>query len=137
MNFIEFLDFSQLKNSVSVKTDYKGQIIKNTDGNKKKKTIDKLNNKNVNKEKNIPKEENDTLNNENDMMVTCNNIKKGDYVSIIHNKNSIYNYYKGYIGEIMEYNKMGSFAVVSLLGLSQFKTIKLPVTHFIKRTNVA
>lgn len=137
MDFIEFLDFSNLKNSVSTDKPSK-QTNKN---------LNKRNNKIKGKNEDTKGNSDDTKDDNNnnvkkvynmvDKMTTCDDIKRGDYISIIYNPNSIYNYYKGYIGEIIEYNKMGKFAIVCLLGLSHFKTIKLPITHFIKRKNVA
>lgn len=72
-----------------------------------------------------------------EQMLMSNDIKFGDYIQIIYNKGSIYNYYKGYIAEVKEYKNGKDDAVICLLGLPHFKTIRIPITHFVKVYNVA
>ena len=63
---------------------------------------------------------------------TYKNIKKGDFIKIIYQKNSILNQYKGYFGEIKEYRKEQDSALIFLHAISAFQLIKFPITHFIK-----
>lgn len=63
---------------------------------------------------------------------TYKNIKKGDFIKIIYQKNSILNQYKGYFGEIKEYRKEQDSALIFLHAISVYRLIKFPITHFIK-----
>jgi hypothetical protein len=63
---------------------------------------------------------------------TYKNIKRGDFIKIIYQKNSILNCYKGYIGEIKEYRKEQTHALVFLHAINSTQFIKFPLTHFIK-----
>lgn len=79
---------------------------------------------------------NSDLNNSNNSQLNSNstykNIKTGDFIRIIYQKNSILNHYKGYIGEIKEYRKEQDSAVIFLHAISTFRLIRFPITHFIK-----
>lgn len=119
MNFIEFLDFNNLQ--------------KNTKQQKEaRKPLGSSKNKNViiNKDKHVEKIY------EQEMAIMYDNINKGDYIKIIHNNNSIYNCYKGYIGEIKSYNKNSKIAIICILGLPCIRNIQLSASHFIKVYNV-
>lgn len=130
MDFIQFLDVSHLNNTNKQnKTTLNKKIHKPAKDKNDKKTKTNTENDNIKIDTIDVK---DTTN-----MILCDNINKGDYVSIIHNPNSVYNYYKGYVCEIIEYNKKGKFAIICLLGLPHFKTLKIPITHLVKRHNVA
>lgn len=61
-----------------------------------------------------------------------NTIKVGDTVSIVRLENSVYNNFKGYIGEIKEYKKGQDKAVVMLHATNYPKYIKVPLNHFKK-----
>jgi len=60
------------------------------------------------------------------------NIKRGDFIKIIHVKDSNLNSYKGYIGEIREYRKDQDFAVIFLHTIPSHNAIRFPIQHFIK-----
>lgn len=59
-------------------------------------------------------------------------LKKGDTIKIIYYPNSYYNSYKGYYGEIKDYKKSQSFALVHIYTSTSTRTIRLPIDHFIK-----
>jgi hypothetical protein len=59
-------------------------------------------------------------------------IKSGDNIRMIHRPNSILNCYKGYIGEIKEYKKGQSYALIFLYAINTYNLIKVPIEHFIK-----
>ena len=61
---------------------------------------------------------------------TYKNIKKGNFIKIIYQKNSVLNNYKGYIGEIKEYRKEQDSALIFLHAITSFRLIKFPITHF-------
>uniref|UniRef100_A0A6C0E0X8 KOW domain-containing protein n=1 Tax=viral metagenome TaxID=1070528 RepID=A0A6C0E0X8_9ZZZZ len=58
-------------------------------------------------------------------------LQKGCMIKVIKYKNSPYNIYKGYIGEIMDYKRDMDTALVFLHALNSFNLIKLPLQHFI------
>lgn len=64
-----------------------------------------------------------------DPIKSSDSLKNGDTVVIIRKENSIYNYYKGYIGEIKKYNHLQDY--INIL-LPDFTTITLPRDHFEK-----
>ena len=56
--------------------------------------------------------------------------KRGNFVKIVKYENSVYNLYKGYIGEIREcYDQ---HAIVALEADVSNKTINIPLDHLIK-----
>lgn len=59
--------------------------------------------------------------------------KRGNFVKIVKYENSVYNLYKGYIGEIREcYDQ---HAIVALEADVSNKTINIPLEHLIKHYN--
>lgn len=63
---------------------------------------------------------------------TYKNIKRGEFIKIIYQPNSNLNCYKGYIGEIKEYRKDQTHALVFLHAINSTQFIKFPLTHFVK-----
>jgi len=56
--------------------------------------------------------------------------KRGNFVKIVKYNNSVYNLYKGYVGEIREcYN---DYAVVNLEADNSSKNISVPLEHLIR-----
>lgn len=86
----------------------------------------KNNQKDKNKQKTTPKNNDMHLNS----ISTYKNIKKGNFIKIIYQKNSLLNNYKGYIGEIKEYRKEQDSALIFLHAITTFRLIKFPITHF-------
>lgn len=66
----------------------------------------------------------------NNKFVKNQDLKTGDYVIIIKKENSIYNYYKGYVGEILNYNYMQENIKILLPNL---QIISIPRDHFEKK----
>ena len=60
--------------------------------------------------------------------------KRGNFVKIVKYENSIYNMYKGYIGELRECYEQ--HAIVALEADVSYKTINIPLEHLIKEYNV-
>lgn len=58
-------------------------------------------------------------------------IKKGDFVKIIHLKNSYLNAYKGYNGEIRDYKYGQDEAMIFLHCINSQTFVKFPLEHFI------
>jgi ribosomal protein L21E len=59
--------------------------------------------------------------------------KRGNFVKIVKYENSVYNLYKGYIGEIREcYDQ---HAIVALEADVSNKTINIPLEHLIRHYN--
>jgi hypothetical protein len=89
-----------------------------------------------NKQKDKNKQKTTILQKNNDINLnsisTYKNIKNGDFIKIIYQKNSLLNNYKGYIGEIKEYRKDQDSAIIFLHAITTFRLIKFPITHFIK-----
>jgi len=56
--------------------------------------------------------------------------KRGNFVKIVKYENSVYNLYKGYIGEIRECYYQ--HAIVALEADASNKTINIPLEHLIK-----
>ena len=57
--------------------------------------------------------------------------RRGEFVKIIYMKDSILNNYKGYNGEIREFN--GEYAYITLEATNSCQRIRFPINHFIKR----
>jgi hypothetical protein len=60
------------------------------------------------------------------------NINKGDFVKIIGVKDSVLNFYKGYIGEVRDYKRDKDSAMILLHPITYQTIIKFPLHHFIK-----
>jgi hypothetical protein len=58
-------------------------------------------------------------------------LKKGEVIRIVYCKDSPYNIYKGYIGEIRDYKKGMDTAVVFLYAVASYKLLILPLEHFV------
>ncbi len=58
-------------------------------------------------------------------------LKRGMMVRVIYKENSILNYYKGYIGQIMSYNNRKKEARVSLHATVNFRILRFSVDHLI------
>lgn len=140
MDFLEIL-----KNSSSLTEKSNKQKDKQKDKHKDKqidKQIDKHKEKQIDKRQDDKKQKTsgDNIDNSGNIgngsnfnsIGTYKNIKTGDFIKIIYQKDSILNYYKGYLGEIKEYRKEQDSAVIFLHAISTFRLIKFPITHFIK-----
>jgi uncharacterized protein YaiL (DUF2058 family) len=57
------------------------------------------------------------------------NLRKGNMVKIIRLQNSELNYYKGYIGEVRDYKKDQTHALIFLHAKNNNITISFPLTH--------
>lgn len=55
--------------------------------------------------------------------------KRGDVIQIIRYKNSPYNMYKGYIGEVKDYKKGMDKISVYLYAMASYKLLILPLEH--------
>lgn len=128
MNFLEILKNSSNTTDILKNSKYKEkkqkvkQEIKNTFDNLQGDNL-QSNNDNLNEIKDL-----NTIN-------TYKNIKTGDFIKIIYQKNSLLNCYKGYVGEIKEYRKEQDSALIFLHAITTFKLIKFPITHFVKLYN--
>ena len=60
--------------------------------------------------------------------------KRGNFVKIVKYENSVYNLYKGYVGEIRECYEQ--HAIVALEADASNKTINIPLEHLIKHYHV-
>jgi uncharacterized Zn ribbon protein len=56
-----------------------------------------------------------------------NKFKRGDQVTIIKYKNSLYNIYKGYKAEVIKYNHNDDYIVINIEAL--YKHIYIPIEH--------
>lgn len=138
MNFIDFLNQSNNIKKIST-DDISKQIINANKNNKNKddknkednKKIDinnenlknKLNKHNIfDDNKNVPVNENHN---------SVNHLKIGTFIKIVHYKNSPYNVYKGYIGEIKDIKQNSNTAVINLHAINENRSIILPIDHFI------
>lgn len=65
----------------------------------------------------------------NNNFIKDQDLKTGDYVTIIKKTNSKYNYYKGYVGEILNYNYKQEYIKILLPNL---KIISITRDHFEK-----
>ena len=64
--------------------------------------------------------------------IAIQQLRKGNFVKIVKYKNSIYNYYKNYIGEIKEYNPFQNTVTVFLHAPHNFRILHLHEDHVIK-----
>ena len=119
MDFLEILKNSS--NSTEKTSKQKDKIKQNPKINK---NIDNVNN-NINGNSQL------NTNSQLNSISTYKNIKKGDFIKIIYQQNSILNQYKGYFGEIKEYRKEQDSAIIFLHAISVYRLIKFPITHFI------
>lgn len=60
------------------------------------------------------------------------NIRNGQMVKIIYKEGSVYNYYKGYVGEIKDYKRGHDYARVLLHAPHYPPVIRVSLDHFIK-----
>lgn len=122
------MDFTQfLQNSYSKNNEIESEKVK------KNKKI-KQNNKEVSTE-NIKtcKDTNETSTDNNQYnLSTYKNIRKGDFVKVIKLENSELNHYKGYIGEIRDYKKDQSHALIFLHARNTNNYILFPLKHLEK-----
>lgn len=65
-------------------------------------------------------------------MHTYGDIRNGTMVKIVYKQGSIFNYYKGYIGEVKDYKRGHSHARVLLHAPSYPCIIRVPLDHFVK-----
>lgn len=122
------MDFTQfLQNSYSKNNEIESEKVK------KNKKI-KQNNKEVSSENiKICKDTNETSTDNNQYnLSTYKNIRKGDFVKVIKLGNSELNHYKGYIGEIRDYKKDQSHALIFLHARNTNKYILFPLKHLEK-----
>ena len=68
-----------------------------------------------------------------DIEITHEKFKKGDFIIITRMENSSLNVYKGYFGEIKEIIKNGEIASVVLEAMHYPKPIRFPIGHFKRR----
>lgn len=154
MNFIDFLknnsvvsfSTSASQNSSDKKepentdksTNTKKQTNKDTNNkytnNKDNKDTNNKDNKNTNKHDNKDTNKNDNKKEQRDYSTEQNlhPFKKGDFVKIVKYKDSIYNYYKSYTGEIKEYNPYQNYVTVFLHPIYHAKLIQMHADHVVK-----
>jgi hypothetical protein len=136
MDFTQFLQNSYSKNSGS-----------DSEKVKKNKKLKQNNNKEfTNKNIEISKDNSikDTQNNQDTQDIqgiqnnnqynlsTYKNIRKGDFVKVIKLENSVLNHYKGYIGEIRDYKRDQSHALIFLHARNTNNYILFPLKHLEK-----
>lgn len=130
MNFIDFL-----KNNSVVSFNLsppKNEIVSKKITKKEKytdKDIDKNTNKYSIKNTNQKPLQSETQLQEQDIY---SQLQKGNFIKIVKYKNSIYNYFKGYIGEIKEINYYQNYVVVFLHSTHNYKVLRLHIDHVIK-----
>lgn len=129
---MDFLEILKNSSNLTEKANKQKDKIKE----KQKTNINNSNLSNISNLSNSNLSDNSNLNNSSNLQLnsisTYKNIKTGDFIRIIYQKNSILNHYKGYIGEIKEYRKEQDSAVIFLHAISTFRLIRFPITHFIK-----
>ena len=151
MNFIDFLknnsvvsfSTSASQNSSDKKepentdksTNTKKQTNKDTNNKyTNNKDTNNKDNKNTNKHDNKDTNKNDNKKEQRDYSTEQNlhPFKKGDFVKIVKYKDSIYNYYKSYTGEIKEYNPYQNYVTVFLHPIYHAKLIQMHADHVVK-----
>lgn len=128
MDFFQFLQNSNNKTDV-IKDQIKDEQIKH-DQFKNDSTKENIIKENIIKENII----NEDVNNINSLD-TYKNLRKGNFVTIIYNKDSNLNCYKGYFGEVKDYKKTQDYALIFLHACNNCSIIKFPLTHFILHDN--
>lgn len=139
MNFIDFLNQSNNIKRLSNEDTSKQQVVHKNNKNKNKEINhdnlkNKIDNKNIDKFKNKLNSDNIFDNNvstKTENLNSINHLKIGTFVKIIHYKNSLYNVYKGYIGEIKDFKQNSNTAVINLHAINENRSIILPIDHFI------
>ena len=151
MNFIDFLknnsvvsfSTSASQNSSDKKepentdksTNTKKQTNKDTNNKyTNNKDTNNKDNKDTNKHDNKDTNKNDNKKEQCDYSTEQNlhPFKKGDFVKIVKYKDSIYNYYKSYTGEIKEYNPYQNYVTVFLHPIYHAKLIQMHADHVVK-----
>lgn len=139
MNFIDFLknnsvvsfSTSPSQNSSDKKEPENTDKLTNT----KKQTNKDTNNKQTNKDtnnKDTNKDDNKKEQRDYSIEQNLHPFKKGDFVKIVKYKDSIYNYYKSYTGEIKEYNPYKNYVTVFLHPIYHAKLIQMHADHVVK-----
>jgi len=128
MDFTQFLQNSYSKNS---ETDQEKVNKKN------KKIKQPINNKDLTNKKNEISQEISSQNKQEQHhdqynLSTYKNIRKGDFVKVIKLENSELNHYKGYIGEIRDYKKDQTHALIFLHARNTNNYILFPLKHLEK-----
>ena len=95
-------------------------------------TNKKPNKKNIVKTQDQTQDQEQDNQQQNQEITVYKNIKRGDFVKIIYLKNSNFNIYKGYVGDIREYRKDQNYAIIFLHAISSSNNIRFPIEHFIK-----
>ena len=134
MNFIDFLknnsvvsfNLSPPKNEIVSKKITKKEKFTNKDTDK---NTNKDTNKHSIKNTNQKQLQSETQLQEQDIY---SQLQKGNFVKIVKYKNSIYNYFKVYIGEIKEINHYQNYVVVFLHPTHNYKVLRLHIDHVIK-----
>ena len=135
MNFIDFLKNNSVvsfsTSSSQNSSDKKEPENTDKSTNTKKQTNKDTNNKDTN---NKDTNKHDNKNEQRDYSIEQNlhPFKKGDFVKIVKYKNSIYNYYKSYTGEIKEYNPYQNYVTVFLHPIYHAKLIQMHADHVVK-----
>lgn len=150
MNFIDFLknnsvvsfSTSASQNSSDKKepentdksTNTKKQTNKDNNKDTNNKDTNNKDNKDTNKHDNKDTNKNDNKKEQRDYSAEQNlhPFKKGDFVKIVKYKDSIYNYYKSYTGEIKEYNPYQNYVTVFLHPIYHAKLIQMHADHVVK-----
>jgi hypothetical protein len=114
MDFFQFLQNSKNNNDTKVKkTQDKNSKVKNISCKPTESEVTKA-----------------TINTNDNNNSLYKNIRKGNFVRILHLKNSPLNAYKGYIGEIKDYKYGQDYAIVFLHGINCLTFVKFPLDHF-------
>lgn len=118
------MDFSQfLQNSYSKKNTSKASSEKNVTPKHKLK-------KNITPSNSNTKFDTDTDEDVKESKLNIyKNLRKGNMIKIIRVENSELNYYKGYIGEVRDYKKDQTHALIFLHARNNNVSISFPLTH--------
>jgi hypothetical protein len=130
MNFSDFLA-QKITNDIQTPKIKKSSAIKSETGTRKKPTQTLIPTQNLNK----------TAQNSHIPQTSHTHgyfrpvFRKGDFIKIVRMENSIHNVYKGYYGEILEYDKNSDYALVILDAKHSHAPIKCHINHLQKRHN--